>query len=98
MKKFLWGVLVGVIGFLIASLLMCVIIFVIENKLLNEPASFNEVFVFSLGSQILVWIVLIPLSGLLMLRFDLRASIYLNIACIIVCGALLGCYLGAVVF
>lgn len=98
MKKFLWGVLVGVIGFLLSSSVMAVIVYFMENKLLGEPASLKDVIVFTLGTQSLVWIVLIPLSGILMLRYNLRASIYLNLVCIVICGALLGCYLGAVVF
>jgi uncharacterized membrane protein len=98
MKKFLWGVLVGVFGFVISSSVMAAIVYFMENKLLGEPASLNDVLVFSMGSQFLIWLVLIPLSGLLMMRYDLKASIYLNIVCIVICGALLGCYLGAVVF
>ncbi|TFG81701.1 MAG: hypothetical protein E4G74_03775 [Erysipelotrichales bacterium] len=98
MNKFLWGMLVGVIGFLMASAVMSVIIYVMENKLLFEPVSINEVIVFSLSSQFVIWIVLIPLSGALTLRYELRDSIYLNIAAVILCGAILGCYLGAVVF
>ena len=98
MKKFLWGALVGGIGFLLSSSVMSVIVYFMENKLLGEPASLKDVLVFSMGSQFLVWLILIPLSGILMLRYDLKASIYLNLVCIVVCGALLGCYLGAVVF
>jgi uncharacterized membrane protein len=97
MKKFLWGMLVGIIGFMCASFAMTWIIYIMENKLLNEPVGFNDVFVFSLGSQFLIWLVLIPLSGILMLRYDLRAAIYLNIGSVVLCGAILGCYLGAVV-
>jgi uncharacterized membrane protein len=98
MKKFLWGVLVGVIGFILSSSLMSVIVYFMENKLLGEPASLKDVLVFSMGTQFLVWLVLIPLSGILMMRYELKASIYMNIVCIVICGALLGCYLGAVVF
>ncbi len=98
MKKFLWGVLVGVFGFLIASTVMSGIIFIMENKLLSEPASLNDVIVFSLKSQSILWVLLIPLSGLLMLRYSLRASIYLNLACVVFCGAILGSFLGAVMF
>lgn len=98
MKKFLWGVLVGVVGFILSSSIMSVIVYFMENKLLGEPASLKDVLVFSMGTQFLVWLVLIPLSGLLMMRYDLKASIYMNIVCIVICGAILGCYLGAVVF
>ncbi|MGB7595708.1 MAG: hypothetical protein WBL80_09135 [Erysipelotrichaceae bacterium] len=98
MKKFLWGVLVGVFGYILSSSVMSVIVYFMENKLLGEPASLKDVLVFSLGTQFLVWLVLIPLSGILMMRYDLKASIYMNIVCIVICGALLGCYLGAVVF
>lgn len=98
MKKFLWGVLVGVIGFILSSSVMSVIIYFMENKLLGEPASLKDVLVFSMGTQFLVWLVLIPLSGILMMRFELKASIYMNIVCVVICGAILGCYLGAVVF
>lgn len=98
MKKFLCGVLVGVFGFIIASSVMAGIIFIMENKLLNEPTTMNEAFVFSLGSQFLIWLVLIPLSGVVALRYRLRDSIYLNIGFIVICGTLLGSYLGAVVY
>jgi len=98
MKKFLWGVLVGVVGFILSSSLMSVIVYFMENKLLGEPASLKDVLVFSMGTQFLVWLVLAPLSGILMMRYDLKASIYMNLVCIVICGALLGCYLGAVVF
>ena len=98
MKKFLCGVLVGVFGFIITSSVMAGIIFIMENKLLNEPTTMNEAFVFSLGSQFLIWLVLIPLSGVVALRYRLRDSIYLNIGFIVICGTLLGSYLGAVVY
>jgi len=98
MKKFLWGIFVGVIGFILSSSLMSAIVYFMENKLLGEPASLKDVLIFSMGTQFLVWLVLIPLSGILMMRYDLKASIYMNIVCIVICGALLGCYLGAVVF
>lgn len=98
MNKFLWGMLVGVFGFIIASFVMAGIIFIMENKLLNEPTTMNEAFVFSLGSQFLIWLVLIPLSGVVALRYRLRDSIYLNIGFIVICGTLLGSYLGAVVY
>lgn len=98
MSKFLWGMLVGVFGFIITSSVMAGIIFIMENKLLNEPTTMNEAFVFSLGSQFLIWLVLIPLSGVVALRYRLRDSIYLNIGFIVICGTLLGSYLGAVVY
>lgn len=98
MKKFLWGVLIGVIGFIISSSVMAGIIFVMENVLLNEPTTLNEAFVFSLGSQFLIWLVLIPLSGIVALRYRLRDSIYLNIGFVVICGSLLGSYLGAMVY
>lgn len=90
--------LVGVFGFIIASFVMAGIIFIMENKLLNEPTTMNEAFVFSLGSQFLIWLVLIPLSGVVALRYRLRDSIYLNIGFIVICGTLLGSYLGAMVY
>ena len=98
MNKFLWGMLVGVFGFIITSFVMAGIIFIMENKLLNEPTTMNEAFVFSLGSQFLLWLVLIPLSGVVALRYRLRDSIYLNIGFIVICGTLLGSYLGAMVY
>jgi hypothetical protein len=97
MQKFLWGALVGVIGFLCASAVMSLIIFVMENKILGASISFGKIIAFSLQWQALVWLVLIPLAGMLSLRFNLRASVYLSLTCIVLCGALWGCYLGAVV-
>ena len=98
MKNFLWGVLIGVIGFFVASTVMAGIIFVMETKLLGGTATFNEVYVFSLGAQFLIWIVLIPLSGVVFLRYNLKSAIYLNLGCIVICGAILGSYLGAVIY
>jgi hypothetical protein len=97
MQKFLWGALVGFVGFLCASTVMSAIIFVMENKILGASISIGKIIAFSLEWQALVWLVLIPLAGMLSLRFNLRASVYLSLTCIVLCGALWGCYLGAVV-
>ena len=98
MKKFLWGGLVGVFGYALSSTAMSLVIYVVENKLLFEPASLSEVIRFSLESQLPVWLILILCSGLLNWKFDLRTTIYTVLMGVVVCGFILGCYLGAVVF
>jgi len=98
MKKFLWGGLVGVFGYVLASSAMSLVIYVVENKLLFEPASIPEVVGFSLGSQLPIWLVLILGSGFLNWKFDLKTAIYTVLTAVVVCGFVLGCYLGAVAF
>jgi hypothetical protein len=98
MNKFLWGGLVGIIGYIVSTVTMSGILYVVENKLLFEPATVNEVLTFSSTKQLPVWIAMIFLSGLILWKVDLKTTIIVNLMGILFLGVVLGCYLGAVQF
>lgn len=98
MNKFLWGGLVGLAGYIVSSATLSSILYVVENKLLFEPASVSEVLTFSFSKQFPVWIAMILLSGLIAWKIDLKTTILVNLMGILFLGVVLGCYLGAVQF
>ena len=98
MNKFLWGGLVGIVGYFVSSATLSGIIYLVENKLLFEPASVGEVLTFSFTKQFPVWIAMILLSGLIAWKVDLKTTILVNLMGILFLGVVLGCYLGAVQF